>query len=105
MAPDDPAGPLINIGHYLSLDSTGVSIDELLTLLRAGRLEPGHMYTALVMSAQCDLDAARIDQVRAILRAHASDVASGNLVWATPPQIAARFHGEYREVPTILPHP
>ncbi|MSP15343.1 MAG: hypothetical protein EXR73_01810 [Myxococcales bacterium] len=98
----NPQGPMPNIGVWGGPVGTATGLDELLALLRAGSLEAGQMYTVTIMSAQCSLDQARIDEVRAIITAHAADVAAGDLVWATLPEVRRAWVEDYDGVPTML---
>ena len=97
----DPQGPLPNIGRWGGPVGTATGLDELLALLRAGSLEAGQMYTVTIMNAQCGFDQARIDEVRAIIDAHAADVAAGDLVWATLPEVRRAWVEDYGGVPMV----
>lgn len=99
---DDPASTLPNIGVWYPTEESARGLDDLLGRLHAGTLEAGHLYTVTIMSTHCDLDAARIAEVRSIVDAHAADVAAGDLVWATLPEVLRAWREDYGAVPTIL---
>lgn len=96
------SAPIPTIGVWYATETTAAGIDDLLARLRAGTLEAGHQYTVTIMTTQCDLDQARIDEVRAIVTAHAADVAAGDLVWATFPDVLQAWTDVYGEAPTVL---
>jgi hypothetical protein len=101
---DDPTQRLINIGHYVGGPLESYGIEDLLDRLRAGTLEPGHMYTATMMIPQCELDSdpAAIPRVLDIIDNFADAVGDGSMVWATLPEMARIWHDEYGSTPTIF---
>ena len=100
---DDPTQSPPNIGGYTSDRVSGDGVAELLYLLRTGRLEEGHMYTATIMVDQCNLDADRtiLTTVRDIIDGFAPDVATGDLVWATLPEVLRVWREEYGSTATV----
>lgn len=76
---------------------------ELLAQLRDGELEENRMYTVTVMGRQCDFDlAGPLDDLDVLLDELAPEIASGDLVWATLPQVLQTWHDEYDAQPVIL---
>ena len=95
---DDPARRLVNVGGYTGL----VGVNDLLQRLRAGTLLPGHMYTVTIFFNQCTLTDTTAAEQAAVVDAWAADVAAGNLVWATLPDMVRIWRQEYGSIPTIL---
>lgn len=99
----DPSAPLPSIGTGLGgsgLVDGLAAVQTLVADLREGRLEDGRMYTTSVTILHCEFDragsgntpadvAAFIDGVQAL------DDGSGDIVWATFPQILETWQAEY----------
>ena len=101
---DDPSGTLPNIGNYTSekLEATGVL--SLLEMLRAGELEEGRLYTVTVMMSQCDLDLeGEIEQLQSVLDTLAPEVETGDLIWATLPDVLSTWQETYGASAVVLP--
>ncbi|MBI5509689.1 MAG: hypothetical protein HY903_13125 [Deltaproteobacteria bacterium] len=96
---DDPAQTLVNVGAYAGAIG---GVGELLDLLHAGSLEPNRMYTATVFVNQCSITGASIDALATSIDEYAADVAAGDLVWATLPEVARIWRAEYDSMPSIL---
>ncbi|MBK8171085.1 MAG: hypothetical protein IPK60_12175 [Sandaracinaceae bacterium] len=95
---DDSAQSLVYVGGYKEqhwAEYHGSGLNDLLSKLASGELEPNHMYTAAVMFDHCSFAASDITDVAALLDSHASDVAAGRLVWATVPEIVSIWRSEY----------
>ncbi|MGE0040972.1 MAG: hypothetical protein AB7H88_04775 [Vicinamibacterales bacterium] len=101
---DDPAQSLVNIGNYSfgSLEPSGAI--DLVSRLQAGTLEPGRLYSASLMLPHCeyDVNAAVLPYVTAVLDAAAPLVASGDIVWATLPDVVEAWRTEYDSLPVVL---
>lgn len=100
---DDPSSRLVYVGNYQYTpehDFTGVK--ELVSRLKAGELQAGHLYTATVFFRQCELDDAMISAVAAEIDALKPEVDAGNLVWAPIPEMVRVWRTEYGSVPTYL---
>ena len=105
----DPSAPLPNIGPGLAghgLDEGLTAVATLVEDLRAGRLEEHRLYTASLTLPQCDFDledsgftptdiAGFIDGVNALKDG------SGDLDWATFPEILDVWVNEYDSQPSI----
>jgi hypothetical protein len=89
----------VNVGGFTS-DAAGV--DDLLTRLRAGSLEEGRMYTASIFVNQCGFSADETAGYARFIDDHAADVASGDLVWATLPEVVRIWREDYASAPVIL---
>lgn len=96
---DDPGRRLVNVGGYTS-DTSGV--EDLLSRLKAGRLQEGKIYTATIFLNQCSLTSRKIADLSSFIDAHAADVSRGLLVWATLPEIVHIWREEYESRPTIF---
>jgi hypothetical protein len=93
-----------NIGNYTSdkLEATGVL--TLLERLRAGELEEGRLYTVTVMMRQCDLDLeGEIEQLQSVLDTLAPEVETGDLIWATLPDVLTAWQESYDATAVVLP--
>jgi len=103
---DDPAQVLFNIGNWKGGVADASGLVDLLDRLHSGQLESGRLYTAHVFLTQCTLDLpgdpSEPAAVAALIDRFAPDVASGDLVWATLPTIAAVWQTIYRREPTML---
>lgn len=96
---DDPGQALPNIGNGTVTNGpyTTDGAVAVFQALQAGRLEVGRMYTATLMLSQCDFDtnAAVLPYVSSILAAARPFVASGDVVWATLPDVLRIWRDEY----------
>jgi hypothetical protein len=101
---DDPGQALFNIGGWTGDIASGDGVAALLEKLRAGQLEEGRLYTATIMIPQCrlDQDRALLPAVAAIVDRFEPDVATGDLVWATLPEIARVWRETYGSAAVIL---
>jgi hypothetical protein len=105
---DDPTSSLPYIGggpKHLGLSDGVAAVKEMLALLRAGSLEQNRLYSVSLMAAQCNFDLASGDvtpsQIAAAIDSLAAEVTSGDLVWATYPQVLIRWKNEYGSQPSI----
>lgn len=102
---DDPSQALGNIGNYsIGQTDPGAGLRALLAKLRRGELLPGKIYTATLMIKQCELhrDAALIGRIEATIDEFASATQSGEIVWATLPNVIKAWQTEYGSVPNVL---
>ncbi|MCB9561621.1 MAG: hypothetical protein H6708_14540 [Kofleriaceae bacterium] len=105
---DDPTQTLPAIGPGLSglgLVDGLAAIRTLVADLRAGRLEPHRLYTASVTIPQCDFDLAdggvTPTDVAAFIDAVNAEVATGDVAWATFPDIVATWRADYGAAPSL----
>jgi hypothetical protein len=96
---DDPGAHLVNIGAYWGNPE---GLTDLLDKLHSGRLEQGRMYTAAIFFNQCTLSDDIVQQLAVDIDAHAADAASGDLVWATLPEIERIWREDYSSTPIIF---
>ncbi len=104
----DPSGDLVAMGNYVDTKyeiGGGAGIGELLSALRAGEFPDGVMVTAAVFFDQCGFSEEDVAAVTALLERYAPDVASGDLVWATIPEIVDTWREQYAERPFVYNAP
>jgi hypothetical protein len=100
----DPEQRLINVGDF---PGAGTSAHDglagLLDELRAGRLKPGHLYTATFITPQCELDTdpTLYTDAATLIDDFAGAVDAGELVWAPLTEIVRMWEDEYGSEPTI----
>ncbi len=101
---DDPAQSLSNIGGYEAAILEAEHVLELLARLRNGELEENRLYTVTIMSRQCDFDLeGPLDDLDTVLADLAPEIATGDLVWATLPEVIRVWEEEYDSQPVTLP--
>jgi hypothetical protein len=93
---DDPRQSLVNVGDY------GSKVEELVDLLRAGKLQQNRMYTVTVFLNQCTLSDAEIARHAALVDRLAPEVEAGRLVWATLPDMVKTWRQSYNSTPVVL---
>jgi hypothetical protein len=105
---DDPERDLLAVGNYPELEERldPAPVQYLLEELRAGRLEPGRMYTVTIMIPQCELDSdpTLIPGAGLFIDRFAEDVRSGDLVWAPLTELVRVWRDDYESQPLVA-HP
>lgn len=96
---DDPNQRLVNVGGYTGGQD---GLDDLLSRLHAGTLEPGRMYTVSIFFEQCNLTDELLQTYTTVVDGHAADVAAGDLVWTTLSEMARIWREDYGSAPVIL---
>ena len=101
--------PLVYVGGYNpnyanAEDYTHAfdGLDDLLSGLKSGGLEPTSMYTVTVFFDQCSMSQDMIDFFSTKISSYEADVAAGNIYWRTIPDMVQAWKDSYAGKPSIL---
>jgi len=104
----DPSGDLIYMGNYINAHfsiGAGEGVQELLDQVSDNAHPEGVMLTASVFTDQCGMTSEKVDAIRAMIARHQTAVDSGDLVWATVPDIITTWKTDYKSKPYISNEP